>query len=398
MLQPLQPLSCVSCSPCMGALWPCWVCPGHMPGRGCGAVDVAGCMSGLFGLNLQGPLWTGRSSVCCGYGAVWRMGLVSGRLCGNHRVFGLLAASKDVAVRVSAEADMTTLQAELQFLLGDKEAKFRRATPGQRWWRFGPLRDAEMWCVRDLIARTGLVPMRDEMRTARAGPFRSFVYFAAAGTPSCMTLDDGSWTSTEAFLQPADPPPRRGTSGAALATKSAWGGPRRADTLQGLSQPAAAAGAPRVVVPSPAGKRTVVFGSETFPELPKTVAPSAQKLSRKARFGGTGQLAPPVAAADDRLDKLLARTDELVAQNAALLAELGHMRRENAELRRQLEALRGLQTHQPYAQPATPRSSGPLRPVVDIDMMAVSPEKEVRSPESKRPCTAPLGPPSLDDE
>ena len=147
-------------------------------------------------------------------------------------------SSEDVVLRVSAAADVGALQAQLQFLLGDKAKPLRRAVPGQRWWRFGPLRDAELWVAKEMVARTGLVPLRDELRTARAGPFRSYVYFAASGTPSRMGLDDGSWGASEACLAPADPPPRRtspsqaarprGSGGSALAPQSSWAGARPA--------------------------------------------------------------------------------------------------------------------------------------------------------------------------
>jgi hypothetical protein len=51
--------------------------------------------------------------------------------------------------------------------------------------------------------------------------------------------------------------------------------------------------------------------------------------------------------------------DKLSVQNGVLLDELAQLRRENAELRRQLEALRGLQSHQPYAQPQTAQGGQP---------------------------------------
>ena len=88
--------------------------------------------------------------------------------------------------------------------------------------------------------------------------------------------------------------------------------------------------------------------------------------------------------------------DELARQNAALLGELGQLRRENAELRRQLEALLGVQTHQPYAQPRTPRQ-GPAVPTDDAEMVERSPEKSIGNPDPKRQCTAPLGAPTLHD-
>ena len=140
----------------------------------------------------------------------------------------MLPSSKDIAVRVTSVANLAELEAQIAFIFGSDAAKFRRAVPGQRWWRFGPLRDAELWAVKDLIAQTGLVPLRDELRTARAGPFRSYVYFAAAGSPSRTSLDDGSWSCSQAALQPAEPPPRRKPPGPALSPQSTWGGPRPA--------------------------------------------------------------------------------------------------------------------------------------------------------------------------
>ena len=107
--------------------------------------------------------------------------------------------------------------------------------PGQRWWRLGPLTEAECWNVQEMVAATGLVPLRGELRMARMGPFRSAVYFVATGEPSRWSLDDGSWTASEARLSPADPPPRRRPasptaakarqSQTSLPAASIWAGP-----------------------------------------------------------------------------------------------------------------------------------------------------------------------------
>ena len=141
-------------------------------------------------------------------------------------VYGLLPSSKDVAVRVTGEADVSMVQAQLQFVFGDSGVQFRRAIPGQRWWRLGPLRDAELWEVKDMIAKTGLEPLRGELRTARAGPFRSFVYFAATGSPTRQSFDDGGWNSSRASLQPAEP--LQGASPQALLQRLSPPGPGHA--------------------------------------------------------------------------------------------------------------------------------------------------------------------------
>ena len=138
--------------------------------------------SGCGGLYVR-PFWTDSTGTAVDrskFSLVWMRGrLESGPKLWEavHQlpgVYGLLPSSKDVAIRVSSEVDLVSLEAQVQFILGVEAAKFRRAVPGQRWWRFGPLTDAELWAVRDLVAQTGLVPLRDELRTARAGPFRTF--------------------------------------------------------------------------------------------------------------------------------------------------------------------------------------------------------------------------------
>ena len=47
-------------------------------------------------------------------------------------IFRLLLGGRDVAVRVTAEADITALQAKLRFALNEQTAEFRRPVPGER--------------------------------------------------------------------------------------------------------------------------------------------------------------------------------------------------------------------------------------------------------------------------
>ena len=100
--------------------------------------------SGCGGLYLR-PFWTESTGSAAGrsqFSLLWlRDRLEDGpRIWEAVRqspgVFGLLATSKDVAVRVSSGVDLPALQAQLQFTLGDKAAQFRRAVPGKRWWRW----------------------------------------------------------------------------------------------------------------------------------------------------------------------------------------------------------------------------------------------------------------------
>ena len=382
------------------------------------------CGSGCGGLYIR-PFWTeatGASVDRSQFTLLW----LRGRLADGARiwdavhstpgVFGLLASSKDVAVRVSTAADLPTLQAQLQFTLGEQAGQFRRAVPGQRWWRFGPLRDAELWVVKELVAQTELTPLRGELRTARAGPFRSYVYFAASGTPSKMSLDDGSWGSSEAYLQPAEPPPRRTgpkdvvavrsgqpSGRPALSPQSTWGGARpgtQASSPQPSSQPVSVSAPP---VGPAARRKAGQIQLSLHPSAAAPASPSGSRQRHRQLSAGSpsSPQAPPGrpprgAPLESRLDEVLLRMDELARQNAALLGELGQLRRENAELRRQLEALLGVQTHQPYAQPRTPRQ-GPAVPTDDAEMVERSPEKSTGSPDPKRQCTAPLGPPTLHD-
>jgi hypothetical protein len=265
------------------------------------------------------------------------------------------------------------IQAQVRFILGEESAQFRRATPGQKWWRLGPLRDAELWVAKDLIGQLGLAPLRDELRTARAGPFRSFVYFSAVGTPTKLSLDDGSWTGSEATLQPAEPPPRRSGPrsspavariGSALAPQSSWAGPRRDEHgPPAPSQPSP----PAASFPTGASLQTPTIwpssstsapfgGSSHFSGAPGTTGGSSF-LVPKAKAGKSGKgrgrgIGPSITAVGSPPgDSMDARLSALSAQVGELLHELRALRQENSELRRQLAVAQGVHQHQPYALP-----------------------------------------------
>jgi hypothetical protein len=105
-----------------------------------------------------------------------------------------------------------------------------------------------------------LSPARGEVRLGQAGPFRRVAFFAAQGSPTRTSLDDGGWgRSCAARLTPAQPPPRsspgaRSASstartsvpnqqprpGPALSSQSVWGAlahPRRSLGTQLPSPP-----------------------------------------------------------------------------------------------------------------------------------------------------------------
>ena len=379
--------------------------------------------SGCAGLYIR-PFWTPStgSAVARGnFSLLW----LKGRSEMGHKLwealrdiagfYGLLVDGRDLAVRVSAEVDKLQVQSQVQFILGET-ARMRSAEPGLRWWRLGPLAEAELWHVKDLIAQTGLTLAREDIRLARMGPFRSAVFFGAHGEPTQLSLDDGSWGSSEAQLTPAEPPPRRKHNGGpALSPQSSWGGPRQTGTsVQQPSSPqsrnAALASDTAAVSPTPASLQTPSVwnvGQQSLPipalssfvstargggfnsmgTLP--VAPAAQQqftslqntssgnidtstaqfpslevapVNTGRRKHGRGQAsgashpASSAPSATSPLESQLATvTSQLVrvtAQMSQLLQEVQALRKENSELRRQVESARGLQQHQPYVIPS----------------------------------------------
>ena len=350
--------------------------------------------SGCGGLCVR-PFWaadTGEAFKRTHFSLLW----VRGRSADGPRLwdvlrehsgfFGLLYEGKDLAVRVSSEADVPALQAQLRFAVQDDKAQFKQATMGQRWWRLGPLADAEVWNIKELVRRVGLEPLRGEIRFGKAGPFRTFAFFAAVGEPSRRTLDDGSWMATEAQLTSAGPPPRKPLAGGALPSQSVWGGaralvvspPRRSPSVE-VAAPAEFGprrGAQRqreseVVQPKAAVDRSPVPPQDGRDLRASSMMPGGGRArggDRRQPTGGQAQ-----AGMDDKLDRLIAQVEELSRANAAMAQELRALREENADLRRQLGAARGVHVHQPYAttvQPMEQVVSGPMVPVlVDQDVL-----------------------------
>ena len=354
--------------------------------------------SGCGGLFIR-PFWTpstGAEVARSRFSLIWLRGHLAagGRLWDALRdmtgFFGLVVEGKDLAVRVSAELDRRLLQSQVEFVLGSA-VKLHSPAFGARWWRLGPLSESELWRVKDLIAQTGLQLVRADLRFARMGPFRSAVYFMATGSPSRSSLDDGSWTCSEARLTPAEPPPRnRPSTGPALSSQSTWGGPRSSMPLKTTSAaPSASAAPPQAAFPTPASLSTpTVWGCnqslsagavETPPlagPTPKAVAPRGSEIkaesslrSKASQGRGRNRRDSKVASAahgEDRdgvteSDRASGHNTPLVGQLAALTTQVGQLlqeirelRRENAELRRQVEAARGIQQHQPYALTSLP--------------------------------------------
>ena len=257
-------------------------------------------------------------------------------------VFGLVANEKDVAVRVAGEVDRRRLEAQLQLALGDRKATLRQATAGLSWWRLGPLNDADVFRLPDLIALLGLQPHRDEIRLGKAGPFRRVAFFAATGSPSRTSLDDGGWGhGCSARLTPALPPPRptRTTTstsrpsnaihppqarrvvmapsvsspdgGKALPDTSTWAGPRR-------SPPAAHA--------VDADADLLVQDTRRSRRAQRTADPPSAKAPSP-----TGA-APPL----DALAMMAIELREVRLELGQLRKELAAARQENDQLRRQL--------------------------------------------------------------
>ena len=287
--------------------------------------------------------------------------------------FGLVGDGRDLGVRVSVEADRRLVQSQVEFVLGSG-SQLRSPVPGLRWWRLGPLTEAEAWHVKDLIAQTGLELARVDVRLARMGPFRLAAFFAATGTPVKTSFDDGSWTSSAAKLSPAEPPPRRKPAGPALTSQSMWAGPRSA------ASPSAAP----VSFPPPAQPSTpTVWPSASMPPPPpvSTAAPSAPQPSAsgpptaggrggrggRARGRGgraAGSLLGDTAGGGPPTSGLEAQVASLVAQLGVLTQEIRELRHENAELRRQLDLARGVHQHQPYSlAPLPPPSFSPVTPI-----------------------------------
>ena len=300
--------------------------------------------------------------------------------------YGLVADGRDLAIRVSMEADRTMIKAQVDLVVGN--ATLRTAEPGVRWWRLGPLTEAELWRVPDLITSLGLRLVRAELRRANLGPFRHAVFFPASGEPSRTTLDDGKWSSSEARLTPAAPPSRRkATTGAALALNSTWGGPRPSlpSAVQSPAAlqhgppaweavPTASVNTPTVGV-GPPSPPILVGDVNVSPPQPTSVAFPALPPAAKGARGGRGSTRgrggrqaarveePPLPtgpAVDKAADMsaLLATLTHMSRQLEQMQREIQELHRANAELRLRAERAEGLQQHQPYSlTPLPPQPS-----------------------------------------
>ena len=294
--------------------------------------------SGCSGIYLR-PFWTGNTGAAVSrnnFHLLWARGRLSeGPQIWEHLrreagVVGLLVSGKDVAVRITSEADVSRLQSLLCVALKDNSVSFRRAVTGQRWWKLGPLTDAEMWRVKDIIRQFGLDPLRDEVRFARMGPFRSMAYFAATGDPKSFSLDDGSWGASAARLSQADPPPRKPTASAsALPPQSTWGGARKTPgPTPGLVSEGQALQGPGVIT----GSGPTPMGVSVAPRSVPQQRGKSPARSQPAATPSGPRVVPRPSRTEDQLQKL---TDQV----ALLLEELTAMRQENAQLRQQLQSL-----------------------------------------------------------
>ena len=283
-------------------------------------------------------------------------------------VLGLILADKDVAVRIDSTVGAVAgdVQARIRATLQDPKASVRQPTPGAAWWRLGPLTDADLFRVRDLIAATGLTPLRDEVRLGGAGQFRRTAYFQAAGQPTRMTLDDGGWGrgTCSAKLSPATPPPRRRP--AALPTTATWGGPRQqppSATAGGRSSPTtpdAVHTPPPPVAPRPANASGPARGSR-----------ATARAARRPVAAESDVIAPPHAQPPPAAPTAL---DALVLEMRQMREQLEELRRENMQLRQQLATAvqASPYQHQPYAL----RHPTPCQPLHRLDPAALLSQDE----------------------
>ena len=197
----------------------------------------------------------------------------------QYGFFGLVTNGKNLGLRITPGVEVDGMLAQVHFVAKDATAFVRRPVPGAQWWQLGPLSDAEAWHAAELVAAFGLQPLRGELRFGRSGPFRSVVYFTAAGTPTRCSLDDGSWGASAARLSAAAPPPQRPRKppGTALSAQSTWGGPRTNPPPSSLHPATTHTGAPF---------------SSAFPDRPWAAPPT---VSRGGYPLTATSPAPPIA-------------------------------------------------------------------------------------------------------
>lgn len=414
--------------------------------------------SGCCGLYLR-PFWTNSTGEAVArhhFHVHWLRGHIDKgpklwqALWDKPGVFGLIPSGRDVGVRISTDTDLTTLEPHLRFGLDDQSATFRRGIPGQRWWRLGPLTEAEAWHAKDLIALTGLEPIRGELRFAQAGPFRRNVYFSAVGEPRRYSLDDGSWNGSAASLQISTPPPRHtsvarhsfprpSNNGPALTSLSTWGGARQTSTTASpFQQPALVATSRPSVSPSlfpplrsspasravphptdhqqalPADRRRQrrPSVSPVAPELLPSPPPTIAQLPPRRSRGSPGRSRPlsstepsnHFSPATDRSahpsssPDYSAQLNKLFEQIAILTQTLQAVQAENAELRRLLASAQRqavAPASSSSALPSTPRPDAiPIAlPLTHDHDMGGSPDK----PDPKRTRSVSLGGPPRHD-
>jgi hypothetical protein len=348
--------------------------------------------SGCGGLYLR-PFWTGQTDASISrerFSLLWLRGKAERgpelwqTFKDKPGVVGLLLTGRDVALRVDQSAKVEQLQAQLALSLGSPDEKFRRAVVGQRWWRLGPLTEAEGWQASEMARSVGLEPLRGELRFAQMGKWRHCVFFSAVGNPSKLSFDNGTRGSSEAYLVEANPPPRtagktamasvKPASGTTLLTSSTWAGPQRKD-LQPQRKKQELAEVP-LSRPSPWNQpqRQPQRNPPTVPALPTSAAatkrpPSAPRTPVPTPFGYYSEDQPVLAATKPSRRRKKGsqgpRPDEL----EELRGLIQDLRTELRALRRENELLRRAQV-QPWQQPppsglqlpVTPSRMPPLQP------------------------------------
>ena len=151
--------------------------------------------SGCGGLYLR-PFWTASTAASLSreqFDLMWLRGQAERgpELWETFRrrdgVVGLLLSGRDIALRVTSSANAMELQAQLDLVFGSGGVRFRQATAGQRWWRLGPLTEAESWHALAMVRSMGLEPLRGELRLARLGRWRHAAFFRS-GVPKAAHL------------------------------------------------------------------------------------------------------------------------------------------------------------------------------------------------------------------
>ena len=265
--------------------------------------------------------------------------------------------------------------------------------------------ESESWRAEELVRRTGLIPLRNELRPGKMGNFRFCVFFAATGDPILRCLDDGTWDACQARLVEVGPP-KRPSAKTATASKNSkplpptavWGrqvslstpSARLAvapDEPMHFSPQAPAVSTPPGTPAVSAGRRRQRQGRSGSPPARRSSAVSPNRnedrymqaetaffnasassstrnreepprrtgqgnhLSRRSRNG------PVASTPEDKIDKMLDALAELRQQNENLQRQLTTVLEENAQLRRQLlQLVPQSQAQAPTSAPLVPPS------------------------------------------